>query len=111
MGWRYPFPCRGAAAHGTARYHRPTSCYRAKDFCMAQLALLGGKPAVRDPIALYRTVGAEDEAAVLRVMREGVLSAFLGSWSPEFYYGGPEVQAFEAEWKAAFNCAHALSVN
>lgn len=77
---------------------------------MAQLALLGGTPAVTGPLQAYRTVGAEEESAVLRVMRDGVLSAFLGAWSPEFR-GGPEVMALEAEWALAFKCRHAITVN
>jgi perosamine synthetase len=77
---------------------------------MAALALLGGTPAVSGPIQPYRTTGAEEEAAVLRVMRDGTLSAFLGAWSPEFR-GGPEVKAFEAEWAKAFACRHAITVN
>jgi len=77
---------------------------------MAQLALLGGTPAVSGPLQPYRTSGSEEEAAVLRVMRGGVLSAFLGAWSPE-YRGGPEIRALEEEWCAAFKCAHAVTVN
>lgn len=46
----------------------------------------------------------------MRVMRGGVLSAFLGAWSEDFR-GGPEVKAFEAEWAAAFKVRHAISVN
>ena len=77
---------------------------------MTTLALLGGSPAVSVPLAPYRTTGREEEEAVLRVMRGGVLSAFLGAWSEEFR-GGPEIKAFEAEWAAAFKAKHAISVN
>lgn len=77
---------------------------------MTALALLGGTPAVTAPLAPYRTMGPEEEAAAVRVMRGGVLSAFLGAWSEEFR-GGPEVKAFEAEWAAAFGAQHAVSVN
>jgi len=77
---------------------------------MAKLALLGGDPAVTEPLQPYRTTGAEEEKAVLRVMRDGTLSAFLGAWTPEFW-GGAEIKAFEAEWAAAFDVPHAMSVN
>jgi len=77
---------------------------------MTALALLGGTPAVGASLAPYRTTGPEEEAAVLRVMRGGVLSAFLGAWSEEFR-GGPEIKAFEAEWAAAFRAKHAVSLN
>lgn len=77
---------------------------------MAKLALLGGSPAVASPLQPYRTTGDEEEQAVLRVMRDGTLSAFLGAWTPEFW-GGPEIKAFEEEWASAFNVPHAVSVN
>ncbi len=77
---------------------------------MSKLALLGGSPAVGSPLQPYRTTGVEEEQAVLRVMRDGTLSAFLGAWAPE-YWGGPEVKAFEVEWAAAFGVKHAVSVN
>jgi len=77
---------------------------------MTALALLGGTPAIGAPLAPYRTTGREEEEAVLRVMRGGVLSAFLGAWSEEFR-GGPEIKAFEQEWAAAFGSKYAISVN
>jgi perosamine synthetase len=77
---------------------------------MAKLALFGGNPAVTSSLQPYRTTGVEEEQAVLRVMRDGTLSAFLGAWAPE-YWGGPEVKAFEAEWAEAFKIQHAISVN
>ncbi len=77
---------------------------------MTKLALLGGNPAVSSPLQPYRTTGVEEEQAVLRVMRDGTLSAFLGAWSPE-YWGGPEVKAFEAEWASSYGVKHAVSVN
>ncbi len=77
---------------------------------MTTLALLGGTPAVTAPLKSYRTMGAEEEAAVARVMKGGVLSAFLGAWSDDFR-GGPEIKAFEAQWAAVFRAKHAISVN
>ena len=77
---------------------------------MAKLALFGGNPAVTCPLEPYRTTGVEEEQAVLRVMRDGRFSGFLGAWAPE-YWGGPEVKAFEAEWAAAFGIKFAVSVN
>ncbi len=77
---------------------------------MSKLALMGGNPAVTQSLRPYRTTGVEEEHAVLRVMREGTLSAFLGAWTPE-YWGGPEVKAFETEWAETFNIRHAISVN
>ena len=77
---------------------------------MAKLALFGGSPAVTSPLQPYRTTGVEEEQAVLRVMRDGTLSAFLGAWAPE-YWGGPEVKALEAEWASVFGAEHAVTVN
>ncbi len=49
--------------------------------------------------AQYRTIGAELEEAVLRVMRSG------------HYILGPEVEAFEAEAAAYSGCAHGIAVS
>ncbi len=73
-------------------------------------ALLGGTPLIAEPFAPYHSMGAEEEEAVLRVMRSDCLSGFYGSWE-EGFLGGPEVQAFEAEWAARFEAAHAVTVN
>ena len=77
---------------------------------MSKLALFGGNPAVTQSLRPYCTTGVEEERAVLRVMRGGTLSAFLGAWTPE-YWGGVEVKAFEAEWAETFNVQHAITVN
>src|SRR5690606_34278082 len=54
--------------------------------------------------------GEEEKRAVMKVMDSGVLSRFLGVWHPDFF-GGPEVQAFEADWAKAVGTKHAISVN
>lgn len=79
---------------------------------MAKLALLGGSP-VREQGNLfpaYNTIGEEEKRAVARVMDSGMLSAYFGSWVPNFY-GGPEVQAFEREWAKKFGVKHAVAMN
>lgn len=75
-----------------------------------KLALLGGEPVIKAPLTLYRCIGAEEEAAVQRVMRSGQLSSFIGAWSDDFY-GGSEVKKFERLWAKRFKVKHALSVN
>jgi perosamine synthetase len=75
-----------------------------------KLALLGGEPAVKAPLTLYRSIGVEEDAAVLRVMRSGNLSSFIGAWCDDFY-GGVEVKRFERQWAERFKVKHALSVN
>lgn len=77
---------------------------------MSRLAIEGGTPVRAKPFPEYRTIGAEEKAAVAEVLDSGVLSAFLGTWSPEFL-GGPRVRKLEEEWTAYFGVAHAVSMN
>jgi dTDP-4-amino-4,6-dideoxygalactose transaminase len=75
-----------------------------------KLAINGGKPVRQGPIPLYQTIGAEEKQAVMDVLDSGVLSQFLGTWSPDFY-GGPRIQKLESEWSDYFKIRHAVSVN
>lgn len=77
---------------------------------MSKLALLGGQPLRRKPFPIYRTLGEEEKQAVLAVLDRGVLSQFLGTWSPDFN-GGPEIQALEKEWADYFGVRHAVAMN
>lgn len=77
---------------------------------MTKLALLGGTPLRSTPFPTYRTLGDEEKRVVMAVLDRGILSQFLGTWSPDFF-GGPEVQALEREWTAYFGCKHAVAVN
>jgi perosamine synthetase len=77
---------------------------------MEKLAIEGGTPVRSSPFPEYRTIGAEEKAAVAEVMDSGVLSAFLGTWSEEFL-GGPRVRQLEHEWARYFGAAHAVSMN
>lgn len=76
----------------------------------AKLALLGGPRAVTAPMPAYNSIGPEELEAVCKVVEAGRLSEFYGSWGDRFF-GGPEVQALEAEWSAAFDVPHSVSVN
>jgi len=73
-------------------------------------ALLGGTPLIDRTFGPYCSMGPDEEAAVMRVMKSDCLSGFFGSWEDGFL-GGPEIQAFEAEWAARFEAAHAVTVN
>ena len=75
-----------------------------------KLAINGGKPVRRKPFPVYRTIGTKEKKAVMEVLDSGVLSKFLGTWSPDFY-GGPRVQKLEREWAEYFKIKHAVSVN
>lgn len=77
---------------------------------MAKLALFGGAPVRSRPYPVHKTTGPEEQAAVLRVLDRGVLSAFEGT-DNEFFLGGPEVRALEAEWAEKFRVKHAVAVN
>jgi perosamine synthetase len=77
---------------------------------VSRLAIDGGTPVRIRPFPEYRTIGAEEKAAVAEVLDSGVLSAFLGTWSPEFL-GGPRVRKLEEEWAAYFGVDHAVSMN
>jgi len=74
------------------------------------LAINGGKPLRSTPFPDYVTLGEEEKRAVMAVLDDGVLSKFLGTWSPDFF-GGPRVQALERDWQQYFGVAHAVSVN
>jgi dTDP-4-amino-4,6-dideoxygalactose transaminase len=77
---------------------------------MTTLALFGGEKVRKVKFPAYRPIGKEEEDAVLRVIRSGVLSKYLGCWHEDFL-GGPEVRALESEWAAYFNVKHAIAVN
>ena len=77
---------------------------------MPKLAINGG-PKIREHLfPSQNTMGEREMDAVTRVMKEGRLSGYRGSWCPEFF-GGPEIQALEKEWKQKFNVKHAIAVN
>jgi perosamine synthetase len=77
---------------------------------MTSLALFGGDAVRRAPFPRYNPIGEAEKRAVLEVMESGVLSEYLGTWSPEFY-GGPRVRKLEREWEAYFGVRHAVSLN
>jgi dTDP-4-amino-4,6-dideoxygalactose transaminase len=75
-----------------------------------QLAIFGGTPAVRAPFPEYRSLGDEEVEAARRVVASGQLSAFYGSWGPNFL-GGPHVRRLESAWADRFGARHAVSLN
>jgi len=75
-----------------------------------ELAIHGGKPVRSKPFPDYNTIGKEEKLAVMEVLNHGILSKYLGTWSPDFY-GGPRVQKLEQEWADYFGVKHAISVN
>ena len=76
----------------------------------SSLAIHGGSPIRMSRFKHHSAIGAEEIRNVTRVLKSGVLSQFLGTWSRNFY-GGPEVRAFEKEWANYFGVKHAIAVN
>jgi len=74
------------------------------------LALFGGSRTITTPFKRYNPIGKEEVEAAKAVIESGVLSQFLGTWSPDFY-GGPKVQEFERQCEAYFGVKHAITVN
>ncbi len=58
----------------------------------------------------WNTIGSEEQEAVARVLKSGVLSGFVGAWT-EAFFGGREVKALESEWSAHFKIAESIAVN
>jgi perosamine synthetase len=75
-----------------------------------RLAIHGGKPIREKPFPAYNTIGEEEKRAVLEVLDSGVLSKYLGTWSPEFY-GGAQVQKLEKQWAEYFGVKYAVTIN
>ena len=77
---------------------------------MSVLAINGGNPVRATPFPRYNTIGEEEKRAVEGVLNGGILSGFLGTWSPAFY-GGTKVQQLERDWESYFGVKHAVTVN
>jgi dTDP-4-amino-4,6-dideoxygalactose transaminase len=77
---------------------------------MNKLAILGGKPVRKKLFKAYNTIGFSEIISVIKVMKSGVLSQFIGAWHKDFY-GGPMVQKFEKKWAIKSNSKFAISVN
>ena len=76
----------------------------------SDLAIFGGQPIINKTFKPYNSIGVEEEQAVRKVMKTGVLSKYLGSWGDDFY-GGPKVQEFESKCKEYFGVKNAITVN
>ena len=74
---------------------------------MSSLALLGGKPIIKNMFSPFNTIGKEERQSVLDVLDDGVLSGFVGAPGEEFN-GGRYVQELENNWCEKFNVKHAI---
>jgi perosamine synthetase len=75
-----------------------------------KLAIHGGKKTINNRFNSYNSIGVEEKNAAIKVIESGVLSKFLGVWSPDFF-GGPMVQEFERQCEKFFEVKHAVVVN
>ncbi|MDY6793315.1 MAG: DegT/DnrJ/EryC1/StrS family aminotransferase [Thermodesulfobacteriota bacterium] len=77
---------------------------------MKKLAIHGGPKTIDYTFKPYNSIGEEERIAVNEVMQTGILSRYLGVWSPDFY-GGPKIQEFEQAAQGYFGTKHAIVVN
>ncbi len=75
-----------------------------------KLALHGGTPVRTRPFPLYVTIGREERDAAIAVIEGGVLSGFMGTWSPAFL-GGTKVRQLERDWEKYYGVKHAVTMN
>ena len=75
-----------------------------------ELAILGGNKVINYEFNQYSSIGVEEKNAAIKVIESGVLSKFIGAWSPDFF-GGPMVQEFEKACENFFDVKHAVVVN
>jgi perosamine synthetase len=75
-----------------------------------KLTIFGGKKTIKGEFKKYNPIGVEERDAAIDVINSGVLSKFLGTWSPDFF-GGEKVQLFERQCEDFFNVKNAIVVN
>ncbi|KKL81834.1 hypothetical protein LCGC14_1990810, partial [marine sediment metagenome] len=77
---------------------------------MEKLAILGGKPVRTKPFPPYQTLDEKEERAVVRVIRDGVISDFIGAKGP-FFNGGKKVKELESMYRDLCGVKHAITMN
>lgn len=77
---------------------------------MEKLAVDGGTPVRSEPFAPYMTLDEKEEAAVAQVIRDGVISDYIGAKGP-FFMGGKKVQELERMYREHCSVKHAIAMN
>ena len=77
---------------------------------MQKLALFGGKPILKKPLPRYNSIGKEEERAVIKVIREEILSGFVGR-AGDHFLGGRYVKELETRFCKYFKVKYAVSFN
>ncbi len=77
---------------------------------MNKLAIFGGKPVLNKKPQEYNSLGKEEEKAVLKVMKEKIISDFLGR-AGKYFLGGKYVKKLERNFCRYFKVKYAVSFN
>jgi len=80
-----------------------------------KLAINGGSKVINFKLSEYKTIGIDEQKAVKKVLKNGILSKFLASCKADYkgnnFSGGKNVLAFEKKIKKLFNVKYAVAVN
>ena len=77
---------------------------------MSKLAVDGGAPLRTRPFPPYMTMDKNEEEAVLEVIRNGVISDYIGAKGP-YFMGGRKVRELEAMYRDRCGVKHAVVMN
>ena len=77
---------------------------------MNKLAINGGTPVRNKPFPVYNTLDEKEERAVVQVIKDGVISDFIGAKGP-FFMGGKKVRELEKMYREHCGVKHAISMN
>jgi len=80
-----------------------------------KLAINGGEKIINFNFSNYSTIGNEEQRAVRKVLKNGILSKFLADSEKDYkgnnFSGGKQVLAFEKKIQKLFKVKYAVSVN
>jgi len=77
---------------------------------MENLAMFGGTPVRTKTFPAYQTLDINEEKAVVEVIKNGVLSDYIGAKGP-FFLGGKKVKELESYYKERCGTKYAISMN
>lgn len=81
-----------------------------KENNMSKLAFFGGKPILKKTLPPYNPIGKEEAETVAKVMKEKILSDFVGR-AGKYFLGGKYVRELEKCFCRYFKVKHAVSFN